>query len=150
MRDTPGDGDEGRGEGMCIAFSARTVHEYLFSHDAGLDDVTELGKGSVRRFCQELAGALSESGDPWLRHAHFGLGRDEVEAFFAGARGTFLDFGDSVALARPLPASTGEGIERRYEERYGGSGVVTAALRLARMAARRTDAPGAEDCEVTA
>lgn len=118
---------------MAIAFSPKTVYEYLFSREPSAPDVREIGKEAVAVFCDALSREISAcaSASPRYKYVFFDLGRDAMAEFFDSERDRFLDFGSYVMFTGDF----GDGQSGLIEERYGDP-VVTDALRVARREAR--------------
>lgn len=126
--------EKGLGEAMTIAFSARTMYEYLFSldEDGLLTPANRLPKTAVGTFARTLEQTLEGDGDPFHRHVFVDLSRDSIEELFlVEARERFLDFGSEVVFIGSPDAETAREIEGRYDDE-----LVTRALRRARASAR--------------
>lgn len=66
------------------AFSAKTIHEYLFSRDPTAPDAYRLDKAIVGRFCDVLEREITKhaSMGPCYRYAFCDIGEDAMDAFF--------------------------------------------------------------------
>ena len=118
---------------MAIAFSPKTVYEYLFSREPSAPDTHQIDKGAVAAFCDALSREIYShaSAGPQYKYVFFDLGRDAMLEFFDSERDRFLDFGSYVVFT----GDCGDGQSGLIEERYGDP-VVTDALRVARREAR--------------
>lgn len=121
---------------MCIAFTPRTVYEFVFAHVDGLPDISRVSKQAIGAFLDELERDLADRGG--FRYVYLDFGRDSMEEFFLHERDRFLDFGDEVVLIGERTDGIARRIEEQYEEKYAGMHVPE-SLRQARRVARTFD-----------